>query len=179
MSSHIRESPPLLPNEIWRHIFELATHVPGVLDPVFHDPFESEAPFNLGIGWRYKDQERHSILKSTNAKSIFVRVCRRWRALALPLLYQVVVIRESSDADWHPNDLTSLCSVFNANQVEGLTDVPIPGSYVRRLDMSALDLGARGTAQKLSKLIASFTNLRILSVSGRRYYNTEHEANLL
>ncbi|ETW79328.1 hypothetical protein HETIRDRAFT_453766 [Heterobasidion irregulare TC 32-1] len=92
MSSHVRESPPLLPHEIWRHIFELATHVPGVLDPVFDDPFESGAPFNLGIGWRYKEQEHHSILKSINTKSIFVRVCRRWHALALPLLYQVAVI---------------------------------------------------------------------------------------
>lgn len=77
---------PHLPPELWLHVFDLATDVPGALglETHSHDPFQ----LSQSISGR---EPQSLLLASMSTKRALVRVCRQWRVLATPVLYRVVI----------------------------------------------------------------------------------------
>ncbi|EPQ50915.1 hypothetical protein GLOTRDRAFT_96822 [Gloeophyllum trabeum ATCC 11539] len=72
--------------ELWLHIFEIATHVPGDLGL----EISSSDPFYLSQsthGW----EPQGLLMASMSTRCSLVRVCREWRSLATPILYRVVI----------------------------------------------------------------------------------------
>ncbi|TFY54442.1 hypothetical protein EVG20_g9698 [Dentipellis fragilis] len=79
--SAVQRTPP----EIWLSIFEHATFVPHAFDTDATDPFDvPSAPHAFD---RVGQEELRA---SLTTKRALVLVCRRWHALATPMLYQAV-----------------------------------------------------------------------------------------
>ncbi|KAA1477698.1 hypothetical protein DENSPDRAFT_619362 [Dentipellis sp. KUC8613] len=76
------------PPEVWVSIFEWATFVPHAFDVDAVDPFD--VPSTPYIFDRAAQEDLRAILTT---KTTLVLVCRRWHALATPLLYQAVSVR--------------------------------------------------------------------------------------
>ncbi|EPQ56920.1 hypothetical protein GLOTRDRAFT_137399 [Gloeophyllum trabeum ATCC 11539] len=75
---------PVLPPELWIEIFEFATYVPGALQSQSYNPFETVVPLP-------QLEELRSLKIAYRTKRSLVLVCKRWRDLALPILYRVVL----------------------------------------------------------------------------------------
>ena len=153
---------PFIPNEIWLHIFELATCVPGIFDPDVRDPFDIPMDANSRLlDLRF---EQSHIRKSLLTKRRIVRVCKLWCALATPLLYQAVILR-------HMHCVHSLHSTLM--QQCARAEVPL-GFWVHRADVNLRfdrDKGD-GNAEDLSVLaevIRCFPNLRVLAVASQLF----------
>ncbi|TFY70961.1 hypothetical protein EVG20_g2048 [Dentipellis fragilis] len=72
-----------LPPEVWTNVFEFAAFVPGLMDVDVADPFDvphSNTPTEPF------DPEESS--ESTATLCSLVRVCRKWYAIAMPVLYR-------------------------------------------------------------------------------------------
>ncbi|TFY54445.1 hypothetical protein EVG20_g9701 [Dentipellis fragilis] len=79
------------PPEIWLSIFEYATFVPHAFDTDGADPFDvpgSPTPFD--------DSVERRLEASLSTRQSLVLVCRLWRDLATPLLYQAVIARDNN-----------------------------------------------------------------------------------
>ncbi|EIM90314.1 uncharacterized protein STEHIDRAFT_119335 [Stereum hirsutum FP-91666 SS1] len=85
---------PHVPPEIWQRILEMATLVPGSLDPDIEDPFDCSEPRR----WRNRitkpgiRDEQEDIRDSLITKRYVVRVCKQWYTLGMPLLYQSIFV---------------------------------------------------------------------------------------
>ncbi|THH10722.1 hypothetical protein EW146_g8281 [Bondarzewia mesenterica] len=156
---------PPLPNETWLQILEWATFVPGILDPDIHDPFESPLPASFRPPLNTVE-EQNEIRTSLVTKRYLVRVCKRWHALATPLLYESVYIGGALS-------LYLLCNSLVKSQrqeTKGSTGACALGLWVRRLDVAADDFPRRPCDSEtwpLPDIIHYLPKLRILNIMTR------------
>ncbi|ETW78039.1 hypothetical protein HETIRDRAFT_454097 [Heterobasidion irregulare TC 32-1] len=137
-----------LPNELWLQIFEWATFDPGF--PNSLETAFSDLHYHLNLEW-------HHIDMSLETKSSLVCVCRRWYALATPLLYQAVVVMNEN-----------VHSLFRT--LKQATEIPngiMLGSLVRRLDVC---LEREFDLPELGEIFGYISHLRIL-ISASIYEN--------
>lgn len=76
----------VLPEEVWLEILRCATLVPYLLDASPPDVFGYSAA-------RRPEVIRHCASRSLSVKLSIILVCKRWYTLALPFLYEAIVIR--------------------------------------------------------------------------------------
>lgn len=161
------KSPPLIPHEVWLHIFELATFVPGILDPDIHDPFESASPLDEALLPYRKDALE--ISQSLATRRALVGVCKLWRALVSPLLYQAVVIR-------NVRQLEALHGVLCSTGSHGTT----LSSFVRRLDMVDINFVMEPEVlTTLAPLVGCLSRLRVLNLQGELHADNRDVATRL
>lgn len=77
-----------LPLEIWLEIFQFATHIPRSTSLRPSNPFTTRRVSS----WN-NIMAQNTPLGSLNTKVALTRVCKSWRAHALPLLYQHITIK--------------------------------------------------------------------------------------
>ncbi|EPQ56946.1 hypothetical protein GLOTRDRAFT_127330 [Gloeophyllum trabeum ATCC 11539] len=70
--------------ELWTEIFEAAAYVPGALQSESYDPFGRVIPLP-------QDEEVAAVKQANSTAQSLTLVCRRWRELASPILYRIVV----------------------------------------------------------------------------------------
>ena len=145
-----------IPNEVLLRIFEWAAFVPGALETDVCDPFETLQPLRFDMGHQIK-----SLQMALDTKLSLVRVCKRWRTLAMPILYEAVVI--------HGHDgLFSLCQDLNNPNLQQAPDL---GWWVRRMDLILHDLVGEteefedDILSMIAHVFSRLPNLRILVIS--------------
>ena len=145
-----------IPNEVLLRIFEWAAFVPGALETDVCDPFETLQPLRFDMGHQIK-----SLQIALDTKLSLVRVCKRWRTLAMPILYEAVVI--------HGHDgLFSLCQDLNNPNLQQAPDL---GWWVRRMDLILHDLVGEteefedDILSMIAHVFSRLPNLRILVIS--------------
>lgn len=145
-----------IPNEVLLRIFEWAAFVPGALETDVCDPFETLQPLKFDMGHHIE-----SLQMALDTKLSLVRVCKRWRTLAMPILYEAVSI--------HGFDgLFSLCQDLNNPNLQPAPDL---GWWVRRMDLTLNDLVGESEETEddvlamIAHALGRLPNLRILVVS--------------
>ena len=79
-----------LPQEIWLHIFRLATST-----PTSHEDCELQySPFRT---ISFLDRDWSSMQVTLNVKRTIVRVCKAWRVLAMEVMFEIVRIRHGTE----------------------------------------------------------------------------------
>ena len=155
---------PFIPNEIWLHIFELATYVPGILDPDMHDPFD--IPMDANSRLFYLRSEQSHIRKSLLTKHHIVWVCKLWCALAMPLLYQAVILRQM-------HGVHSLHAMLMQQRAQENSDEALYGFWVHCADVNLrFDQDGDGNTEDLSvlaKVIRYFPNLCVLAIASQLF----------
>ena len=121
-----RPSLPLLPPELWLNIFAFATWAPrGV------EAYLSKKSHSRGYWWGI----RHPDLKSAFVTRRFlVRVCRQWRSLATPLLYEHIIIGRAKFASSLRHTLAA-----SEREAESTENYRSLGSWTKRLDVAVRD----------------------------------------
>ncbi|TFY56242.1 hypothetical protein EVG20_g9006 [Dentipellis fragilis] len=145
------------PPEIWLSIFERATFVPHAFDTDEANPFD-----NTGIPILFDNLVEERLKASLSAKRSLILVCKLWRELATPLLYQAVIARDN-------NSLRSL------NDALGWHSSASRKLRVRRFDL--LRWPADQTllaADVLGDLFRQLPDLEILHLATYRYYTSAH-----
>ena len=177
----------VLPPEIWREVFLLATHVPGLLTTTWlSDPDEA-----LWGVWKSPLEEEFEA--SMEIKKTIVQVCREWKALGTEFLYEAVHIRyENSDDDYSRVDelvaiLRASCAahvqvpvsadVNDSDQPQPLVGVDTGSSkrsnlgygwWIKRIECPDQILYERNF-QRLEPLLSLCHNLAIFAVSDAFY----------
>ncbi|KAI0062060.1 hypothetical protein BV25DRAFT_690578 [Artomyces pyxidatus] len=140
------------PPEIWIEIFEWASFVPGLMDIDLPNTFEHPTTFMVdGTAYTFRV---HDLKASLLTRKALVLVCKDWYSMAMPLLYQCLVVRSVKDAE-------CLCLTLNKSRLrteEGHGDSAL-GSYTRHLVVRSRE------RSDLSEIIPSLPNLQILSFS--------------
>ncbi|KAI0260289.1 hypothetical protein BC834DRAFT_973549 [Gloeopeniophorella convolvens] len=163
--SHAATSLPNLPSELWLCIFDLATDVSGLYDVEMPDPYDEPlAAHTLLFG---PAEENRAIRKACAVKRSLVLVCKRWRVLATPLLYQTLHIGRL-------HSLSSLSSTLRSSKHEHRTDGL--GSHARRVDLAFRSPGEEGVEgfvtndleQDLCDIISCIPNLQIFVIGVSR-----------
>lgn len=141
-----------IPPELWRRIFELATHSPGLLDC---NPSRSDLPSAL-----VKQQELHRLKESLSTKQNLVRVCKDWDALATEFLYQSILVTRLEVLPGLLNALKRRSQSSGASRAR-------PGWWARRLDVVITNDYCEDADYytPLADLIRHFTNLSIVTMS--------------
>ncbi|EIN07950.1 hypothetical protein PUNSTDRAFT_144429 [Punctularia strigosozonata HHB-11173 SS5] len=144
-----------LPTEIWHHILAVATAVPGALDVGPRDPFH--APPRLPFF-----DEQNALQDSLKIKGSLSRVCKVWRALVEPYLYEAIVIGPRGASTLPSLAAALLKSKKQAEQRASSETCPL-GNWTRRLDLRmhehrAIELGS------LASVVGCLPNLSILAV---------------
>ncbi|ETW78179.1 hypothetical protein HETIRDRAFT_164154 [Heterobasidion irregulare TC 32-1] len=145
-----------IPNEIVLRIFGCATFVPGALEADVSDPFEASQPLKFDMGHQIK-----SLQMALDTKYSLVRVCKRWRTLAMPILYEAVSI----------HGLDGLYSVYQDLRNPNLQQAPDLGWWVRRMDLTLHDLVGEfeeiedSVLSMIAYVFSRLPNLQILVVS--------------
>jgi hypothetical protein len=142
---------PLLPHELWRKIFEMATAVPGALNTDLRDPF--------GLASCLSWADEHRMLRSSLlTKSRIVRVCRVWYKLAIPYLYEVIIIGRG-------RTMASLAVALSNSARQGDTQNQVRsiGWWTKRLDLAMRDetSGINAENQQLAAIVKCLPNLAI------------------
>ncbi|EIM82462.1 uncharacterized protein STEHIDRAFT_171371 [Stereum hirsutum FP-91666 SS1] len=157
-----------VPNELWLHIFHLATFVQGSLDAEHHDSFDHEADlWNTAL--QYSTIPRFPLIKASNATKLgFALVCKRWHGLAIPLLYRTVHVNKCDDLRSLGHTLQQSAKSAADASAEGHN--PPLGSWVLRLDLAMDDLpktasGMTSVLENLTAIFISLPKLEILSVN--------------
>ncbi|KAF8638842.1 hypothetical protein AX17_001900 [Amanita inopinata Kibby_2008] len=158
-----------LPPEVCLIVFELATWTPNVRDV---DPLDMN--FELFIT---KDHQ-NSLRRSTRAKLGLTRVCKHWKTLAAPFLYENIVIGRGKF-------LTSIRSVLEQSHQEYQdSDEYHPlGFWTKRLDIALRD-SVRPPDEELvilADIIRCLPNLETVtfSISSRQYMQNEISASFI
>ncbi|KAK2464718.1 hypothetical protein APHAL10511_003294 [Amanita phalloides] len=148
------------PPEIFLTIFEFATCFHGVLNP---DPLDMN--FQLFITNDRQSALRHSLW----TKLALLRVCRAWRELVTPLLYENIVIRQG-------RYLPSICSVLEASRRHSGDNCPL-GQWTKRLDIALRD-SSRPADEELALLadiVRCLSDLEIVTFSLSSVQYTLHD----
>jgi hypothetical protein len=140
-----------LPPEIWIHIFDIATHVPGILNV---DDIDSE------MHPQSAQHQRRLLKQSLVTKRYLVRVCWKWNHLASRFLYHSILITRG-------RMLSSLYSTL-ANSIQGSqeTDKGIQslGWWTKRLDIALRDPGRYTPFEELDYLAKAIRCLPMLTI---------------
>ncbi|KAI0267842.1 hypothetical protein BC834DRAFT_61193 [Gloeopeniophorella convolvens] len=153
-----------IPTELLLDIFELATDIPGFLNDDHSDPFERP-----GVRTPFLDNsdEVDAIRSAVSIKRALVRVCRRWHAVATPLLYRALFVG-------HTSTLSLLAKTLSESAV--LDGAAALGTHTRRLDLAwsnesrddaVLMAMSHDVAEPLREIISCLPGLKIASVSVR------------
>ena len=144
---------PTLPPELWEHIFDFATCVPGTLIPDIYEHSDI-------IGPLYNRRFHGALRAARVTKRYLVRVCKQWWHLARRYLYQAIYIGRT-------RSVLSLCSTLRKyatgdGTVPGVYSL---GSWTQRLDLAIRDRCIDFTVECecLAEIIRSLPNLAIVS----------------
>ncbi|KAF9230519.1 hypothetical protein BU15DRAFT_83527 [Melanogaster broomeanus] len=144
----------VLPVELWLEILHHATFVPGTLEPdIYHQTGTLGAYFN----YRYYSV----MLDALRTKCSLTLVCKRWRNLCTPLLYQSILIRDTRCLEVLAVTLArsrGQCSVSDDTSARPL------GSFTTRLDL-AQTLWREDDSDLLRRIMGGLPNLSVFSVS--------------
>ncbi|KIJ19139.1 hypothetical protein PAXINDRAFT_97169 [Paxillus involutus ATCC 200175] len=142
---------PTLPVELWLDILQHATFVPGILEPdVYHQ---------TGTQLTHPDRQHRIALGSLPTKRSLILVCKKWRSLCIPLLYQSIVIKSSRCTELLAVTLTKSHDECSSSDVTSARSL---GSFTVRLDLSCAGHNYMGT---LRSIMLCLPNLSILSIS--------------
>ncbi|KZT22599.1 hypothetical protein NEOLEDRAFT_645244 [Neolentinus lepideus HHB14362 ss-1] len=142
---------PTLPAETWIHIFEIATYVPWALETETRDPFGVSAPL-------LPSEERDALSHSFVTKRALVLVCRQWRELALPIMYQIVTVR----------CLAGLQRLYRAMAVSPKSEGIVICTSVRRLHCTIdPEESSKYDWNRLAEIIGVLPNLAIFNIRAR------------
>ncbi|KAF8224175.1 hypothetical protein L208DRAFT_1313086 [Tricholoma matsutake] len=152
---------PDLPAELWMTIFREATWVSRILDSDSVEEFGSLT----------SRQRIRPLRASLITKRYLVRVCKQWYSLAIPFLYESIIIGRCRTLNTLRDALQSLCSPENLDAGNGH---PL-GWWTKRLDVAMRDNGSdtESELESLSQIIQSLPNLNILvfRVTTSKYHN--------
>lgn len=157
---------PDFPNELWLHIFDFVTLVPGALNFEYDDPFQPFAayentPLNSG-------STRKSAVRTANAFGLQIMlVCKCWHDLFGTRLYRHIHIRSHH----YLADLVHKLALISDGSVPG-PNSPSLGSFVCRLDLAMRDLpwpgdGWEDVLLSIERLVELLPSLQILEISSR------------
>ena len=151
-----RPSLPLLPPELWLNIITFATWAPRDVEA-----YLSKKSHSRGYWWGI----RHPDLKSAFVTRRFlIRVCRQWRSLATPLLYEHIIIGRAKFASSLRHTLAA--SERGAESTENYRSL---GSWTKRLDVAIRDsddkLPGGLDVKDLCSIIRSLPNLTAIVFS--------------
>jgi hypothetical protein len=118
---HCKSPLPALPRELWLHIFQQVSWIPGGLEQEHVEPTAPRPYFSA----RERLRALTTALKST---SRVVRVCKLWNTLASPYLYRCITLR-------HGRGLFSLVATITSSRfdVERNAGIRSLGSWTERL----------------------------------------------
>ncbi|RDB25223.1 hypothetical protein Hypma_007925 [Hypsizygus marmoreus] len=144
---------PDLPLEIWLEIFQFATYVQQHATIVPLDPFTPKRVSNNVMGINTPSL-------STRTKLSLVLVCRSWRAVAVQMLYDYVVIRSPARAN------ALLAVLLNSAQISSTNrHTPSYGQWTRHIEIYTHARGADELRflQTLFRIFQLCPKLRMLS----------------
>jgi hypothetical protein len=146
---------PSLPIEVWKQILGWATAVPGALDVDPYDPFGTypRLPFF---------QEQKALRDSLQIKNALTKVCRSWRDLIIPYLYEAIIISPRGGNTLPILAATLVESRGRSQQMPSAGNQPL-GNHTRRLELRihehrSVELGS------LAEVISCLPNLAILVI---------------
>ncbi|EPQ56914.1 hypothetical protein GLOTRDRAFT_137395 [Gloeophyllum trabeum ATCC 11539] len=143
---------PVLPPELWIEIFEFATYVPGAVQSQSYNPFETIVPLP-------QLEELRSLKIAYRTKRSLVLVCKRWRELATPILYRIVLADHTKGVERLHR---TLVSDFQSSSVVGSLR-----ACVRRLVCVTLSSGV--PFDLLAEIIRSIPTLVIFNLWPAKY----------
>ncbi|KDQ64084.1 hypothetical protein JAAARDRAFT_201490 [Jaapia argillacea MUCL 33604] len=115
-----------LPAEIWLAIFQLSTAAsPQVLDTDIRDPFKLPPPLS-------EQEVVESLRESLVTKRALVRVCKAWHSMALPFLYEAIIINNRRDL---VSLRTNLLDSKRRAEIDG-DGVPSLGWHTKRFELA-------------------------------------------
>jgi len=142
-----------IPPELWRRIFELATHSPGLLDC---SPSRSDLPSAL-----VKQQELQRLEESLATRRNLVHVCKAWDILAAEFLYQSILVARVEVLPALLGALKRRSRSLGASRAR-------LGWWTRRLDVLIVnDSYEAADFALLADVIRHFSNLSIVTMSIR------------
>jgi hypothetical protein len=164
---------PFIPPELWLVILQISTWVPGVLEPDIY--LTSDEPRRV-----VTRQQQRLLKDSLVTKRYIVRVCKQWRTMATPFLYESIIIGRG-------RTLSSLCSALVDSRRKTNHSSPDHhplGWYTKRLDVAMRDQGHHSAASELDFLaeaIRCLPNLTItmFSVRAPRYVKHPMPASIM
>ncbi|TFY71650.1 hypothetical protein EVG20_g1360 [Dentipellis fragilis] len=119
---------PTLPAELWNQIFEYVVYVRGIMDSYTPDPFDVP-----GCRLPHQKFPMKEYRASLVYKRSLVLVCKRWNILAMPLLYQVVVLGPRNIGPLYRTIKHSERHLYLSTAMSTL------GSFVRHIELNTLD----------------------------------------
>ncbi|KAH6914421.1 hypothetical protein BKA70DRAFT_1261368 [Coprinopsis sp. MPI-PUGE-AT-0042] len=147
--------PPDLPLELWLEIFQFATYVHRSVSIRPLDPFAFQKISRNVMG-------ANTPALAWYTKLSLVQVCKSWRNVTLPLLYEHIIIRS-------PPRAKAILKVMQDSKTGGHTDPPLPslgyGRFTRHIEILTHARGG-GRLEYLQTAFMIFQhcpNLRILS----------------
>ncbi|KZP13820.1 hypothetical protein FIBSPDRAFT_123227 [Athelia psychrophila] len=149
-------NPPALPVELWQKIIEIATYIPGILEPEVWKLADRPSDYVI------RDQQKE-LRASLVTKRYLVRVSKHWFAMATPYLYEAILIGRQ-------RTLLSLCEHFQhfkAGDQISHNESRHLGWYTKRLDFAARDTGDF-YPDRLAEAIRYLPNLSIFNLTPRR-----------
>lgn len=152
-----RKPPPDLPLELWLDIFQFSTYVhrSATLKPL--DPFTArKASTNV--------MAPNTPALALQTKLALVNVCKSWRRLALPILYQHVVIRSPLRAGQILRTLEESRTPVPSDSSQG-AKLPGYGQWTRHIEVFTHSRGCSNLSylQSLFSVFRCCPNLRTLS----------------
>ncbi|KAF9219586.1 hypothetical protein BS17DRAFT_384168 [Gyrodon lividus] len=152
--NNLKAALSVLPVELWLEILHHATFVSGILEPdIYH---HTEAPST------YFNYRRYSImLDALRTKCSLVLVCKQWRRICTPLLYQSIIVRNTRSWEVLADTFTK-----SRDQCSASDDSPL-GSFTKRLDL-AQTIWRNHDLNLLRCVMRCLPNLSILSFSMTR-----------
>lgn len=110
-----------LPVELWKYILRLATVTPGAFDVSCKAPLDFP-PENLLYSASRKSPFRRTYYESSSTKATVALVCKSWRDINLPSMFEIVVWNERN----HPQLLKLLNPAHNLCR------------FIRRMEVDAI-----------------------------------------